>query len=201
MLEEISRALLPGDRILVEYPPELRIEDMIWGNLMPFLTSKGSVAVVDFHGIGDIMFRNYLRHHSDMRYRELMRIRERTKVFKVGAGTAGYGEVIMESKLSNDIEEFMKTYYKIVREMKTLPLKPIAVIVFGLAEQVYLQGSQYMLSMLSAIGTIPVEDWPSVYFVNQGILDRKEMAFLEGLASWIFRLREDGIERVKGVDV
>lgn len=201
MFEEVSKALLPGDRILVEYPPEVRIEDMIWGSLMPFLTSRGSVAVVDFHGIGDIMFRNYLRHHSDMRYKELMRIRERTKVFKIGAGAAGYGEVVMESKLSKDIDEFMRTYYKIVQGMKTLPLKPVAVIVFGLAEQIYLRGPSYLLSLLSALATVPIEDWPSVYFINQDLLDKKEMAFLEDLVSWVFQVGEEGTRKVKGLDL
>ncbi len=200
MLEEISKALLPGDRILIEYPPEIRVEDMIWDSLMPFLTSKGSVAVVDFHGIGDIMFRNYLRHHVDMKYRELMRMKKRTKVFKIGAGTASYGEIVMEGKLSSNEEEFIKTYYRIVREMKILPLKPVAVLVFGIAEQIYLRGPGYLGPLLSAIGTIPIEDWPVVYFVNRGILEEKEVAFLEGLSSWIFKIGEE-IEIIKGVEL
>ncbi len=198
MLDEISRALLPGDRILLEYPPTVRIEDIIWDKLMPFLTSKGSVAVVDFHGIGDILFRNYLRHHSDMRYRELMRIKRRTHVFKIGAGTASYGEVVMEYKLSSDTEEFMRTYYKIVQGMKTLPLKPVAILVFGLGEQIYFQGPDYLISILSALGTIPIEDWPAIYLVNSALLDEKELAFLENLVPWVFRVQDGKVTQVKG---
>jgi len=190
LLGEVER----GEMILVEYSSRVPIEDVICSTLAPALVKKGDVVVVDFLGVGSLLFRNYERKVPGRRYSEILELMKKLKVIKIGPSTANYGELIEALVPSEDSKSFLKNYHTVINRIAKLPSKPEYMLVFGFGEYVYFGGNSVLKNLLTALATIPMEDWVVVAFLNFEVLKPEQIALLEGVSSAAFRITKDGIE-------
>ncbi len=196
LLGEVER----GEIILVEYSPRVPLEEFAWEILAPSLAERGEVVVVDFLGVGSILFRNYERKTPGKEYRRLLELMKKLKVVQIGPSISNYGEVIESLVPSEDSKSFLKNYHTLINRIAKLPTKPDYMLVFGFAEHVYFGGDGVLRNLLTALATIPIEDWIVVAFINFEVLKPEQIAILEGVSSAAFRLTKEGIEirKVKG---
>jgi len=196
LLGEVER----GEIILVEYSSRVPIEEFAWEVIAPSLVGRGEVVVVDFLGVGSLLFRNYERKAPGREYTKLLELIKRLKVVQIGPSTSNYGEVVETLVPSEDPKGFLKNYHTLVNRITKLPSKPDYMIVFGFAEHVYFGGDSVLRNLLTALATIPLEDWTVVAFINFEILKPEQVAILEEISSAAFRITKDGIEirKVKG---
>ncbi|NJE85151.1 biotin synthase [Thermococcus sp. CX2] len=182
-----------GDIVMVEYPSVYPVEEFSWGLLIPMLVDRGVVVIGDFFGVGDLMFRNYIRRISGREYSRIIEIIKKIKVVKVGPGSASYGEVIEEVVPVYDSHSFLKNYHMVVNRMANCPAKPDYVLTFGLAQYIRFGGDEAMKAILTSISTIPMEDWIGIHFVNVDILSPEHLAMLEEVSSIVFYISKEGL--------
>lgn len=187
-----------GDIVLIEYSPRYPIEEVSWGLVIPELIKTHNLVVADFFGVGNLLFKNYVRKLTGRRYRELLEVIKRIKVVKIGPGSISYGDVIDEIVPTYDPQGFLKDYYSILNKVGRLPYKPDYFVSFGLAHYIHFNRELAIRSILTSLTTIPMEEWVDVHFINFEILDRETLAMLEEVASIIIRASEEGIETKKG---
>lgn len=188
----------PGDRVLIEYTSDVPISKVMWENIIRHILDNETVIVFDFYGVGDIMFRNYLRSVVGREYKKLIGSKRNVYIFKIGPGGASYGEVVGQEKVYVDTENFLKAYYSMVHHALSLPRKPRYAVVFGLSEYLYFTGSSGLFNILNVISTIPIEDWVTVAPLNVDAIDPKQKALIEEISSWVIRAGEGGFEILKG---
>ncbi len=202
--EETSRLMhsfQPGDRVLMEYEAKLPISKIAWRYITRCILEileDEPIIIFDFYGIGDIMFRNYLRSISGEEYRQLIEAKRNIYIFKIGPGGASYGEIVGHERVYLDPESFLKGYYTMVQRVLSLPRKPRYAVVFGISEYLYFAGSSGLFNLINVISTIPIEDWVTIVLLNIDAVDEKQRAILEEISSWVVRLGEEGCEILKG---
>lgn len=187
-----------GDTVLIEYSPTYPLGKFLWSFLMPRLIERGSVVIGDFFGIGDIIFRNYIRGISGKEYSGVIELIKEIKIVKIGPGSASYGEVIEEITPTYDSHGFLKNYHTIINRMAHSPTKPGYFITFGLAHYLNFGKDNAVKALLTSISTLPMEDWVGIHFINVDVLEEYQLAMLEEVASMVFYLTEDGIIVKKG---
>jgi len=190
LLGEVER----GEIVLVEYSSRVPIEELAWEVLAPSLVERGDVVVVDFLGVGSLLFRNYERKAPGREYTKLLELMRKLKVVQIGPSTSNYGEVIETLVPSEDSKSFLKNYHTVINRIAKLPSKPEYMLVFGFAEHVYFSGAAVLKNLLTALATIPFEDWAVVAFINFEVMKPEQIAVLEGISSAAFRVTKDGIE-------
>ncbi|ASJ03249.1 hypothetical protein A3L09_08275 [Thermococcus profundus] len=190
--------LQPGDRVLVEYTPDIGLGDFEWKEMVRAFVKDGTVVAFDFYGIGDLLFRNYIRSLGWKDYKDLIEAKKNIYVFKFGPGGASYGQLMGEEKIHSDTESFLRSYYSTIRRALNLPRKPKYSFILGLAEYLYFSGKDGLYNFLHATSTIPLEDWVTFIFLNVGAIGDPERAILEEISSWVLAFRKNGIEVIKG---
>jgi hypothetical protein len=185
-----------GDTVLIEYESTYPIDEFSWGLLIPFLVGRDGVVVADFYGIGNLLFRNYVRKISGREYSELIGLMKRIKVVRIGPGSADYGEVVEEIAPSYEPHTFLKNYHTIISRMSRLPSKPEYFVTFGLGHYIHFGGDEAIKSLITAVSTIPMEDWVGVHFINENVMRKERLAMLEEVSSMIFHISREGL-RVK----
>jgi len=181
-----------GDTVLVEYQSTFPIEWLSWGVLIPGLLERHNVVIIDFFGVGDILFRNYRRRALGKEYTSVLDTMKRVKVVKVGPSTSSYGEVIEEVIPSDDPRTFLKNYHTIVNTIAKLPAKPDYIVSLGLAQFLHFNGRDTLRHMITALATIPLEDWVVVNFINVNAIHGEQLAILEEMSSASFELAGEG---------
>ncbi|ASI98940.1 DUF257 family protein [Thermococcus celer] len=187
-----------GDMVLIEYTSTYPLEEFSWGFLIPRLVKRGEIAIGDFFGVGDLLFRNYIRGAPVKAYSRVLELIKRIKIVKIGPGSASYGEVIDEVVPSYNPQDFLKNYHAIVNRMIHSPTKPEYFVTFGLAHYIRFGGDGAIKALITGISTIPMEDWASVHLINVDVLERAHLAMLEEIASMVFGLSKDGVTVKKG---
>ncbi|ASJ13082.1 MULTISPECIES: DUF257 family protein [Thermococcus] len=187
-----------GDTVLIEYPPTYPLGKFSWGFLIPSLIERGGVVIGDFFGIGDLLFRNYIRRVSGKEYSDIIELIKKIKVVKIGPGSASYGEVIEEVVPVYDSHSFLKNYHTVVNRMTHSPTKPEYFVTFGLSHYVHFGGDEAMKAIMTGISTIPMEDWVGIHFLNVDVLSRVHLAMLEEMASIVFQLSDEEVIVKKG---
>ncbi len=187
-----------GDTVLIEYPPTYPLEEFSWGFLIPSLIERGEVVIGDFFGVGDLLFRNYIRRVSGRKYSDIIELIKKIKVVKIGPGSASYGEVIEEVVPVYDSHSFLKNYHTVINRMTHSPTKPEYFVTFGLSHYVHFGGDEAMKAIMTGISTIPMEDWVGIHFLNVDVLSRAHLAMLEEMASIVFQLSKEEVIVKKG---
>ncbi|NJE60347.1 DUF257 family protein [Thermococcus sp. 21S7] len=190
-----------GDIVLIEYRSTYRIDGFAWGFVIPALARVGSIVIWDFFGIGNLLFKNYARKMKGEEYVRILELLKDVRIVKIGPGSISYGEVIEEVTPSYRVQDFIKNYYTTIQRMERLPLKPTHVITFGLANYINFGGNETLKHILTALSTIPMEDWATLNFVNVDILTAEQLAILEEIAAAVFFVSEDGIKIKKGGEI
>ncbi|ASJ10013.1 biotin synthase [Thermococcus sp. P6] len=196
LFEKIRR----GDNVIIEYGSSYPVEMFSWGFLVPALVERNGITVVDFFGVGSILFRNYVRKVSGSEYSRIIEFLKKIKVIKVGPGTVGYGEVIDERIPVYDPQTFLREYYAIVNRITRFPMKPGYLVTFGLSHYVHFGGDKAVKSLITGLTTIPMEDWVSVHLLNVDVLEPTHLAMLEEMAPVVFQLSDEGVTLKKGCD-
>ena len=76
-----------GDFVVVEYPSLYPLENLVWGELIPSL-SNHEILIDDFFGVGDLLFRDYIRKSPPEKYKALMESTKRIKAIRIAARRA-----------------------------------------------------------------------------------------------------------------
>jgi len=189
-----------GDVIIVEYSPTYSVERFAWGSLLPAIMSRKKVVVVDFFGIGDIMFRTYIRSIGGNEYSQILELIKGLKVIKVGPGGGSYGEVIDEIIPTYEPQTALRSYHSVINKLVNSPTKPDYMVTFGLAMYLHFGGDSAIRSLLAGLSMLPVEDWAWVHLVNQGALPEETMSILEEVSSRVFQLSHSEVTVKKGGD-
>ncbi|NJE05225.1 biotin synthase [Thermococcus sp. M36] len=189
-----------GDIVLIEYPSLYPIEEFSWGFVIPLVTERDGAAVGDFFGVGNILFKNYVRRLSGKKYRELIEMIKRIKVVKIGPGSISYGEVIEEVVPTYSVQSFLKNYYSVINRIGHLPTKPGYFLTFGLGHYIHFGGSDAMKAILTGLSTIPMEEWATIHFINEDLISREHLAMLEEISSVVFYVSNEGLTVKKGGD-
>ena len=192
--EYLLKEVEGGEIILVEYSSRVPIEELVWEVLAPSRVERGDVVVVDFLGVGGLLFRNYERKVSGKDYPKILELMKSLKVVQVGKSSLCYGDVIETLVPSEDPGTSLKNYHTLINRIAKLPRKPEYMLVFGFAEHVYLGGNAVIKNLLTALATIPIEDWVVVAFINFEAMKPEQAAVLEGISSAVFRLTGEGVE-------
>ncbi|ASJ05886.1 DUF257 family protein [Thermococcus pacificus] len=183
-----------GDSVLIEYESTYPVEGFSWGFLIPALLERNGVVVADFFGVGDLLFRNYIRRVSGREYSRTIELMRNIKVVKIGPGSASYGGVFEEITPTYEPSTFLKNYHTIISKMSRLPSKPEYVVTFGLGHYIHFGDDDAIRSLITAVSTIPTEDWVGVHFINEGVMRREHLAMLEGISSMVFHVSERGLK-------
>jgi hypothetical protein len=180
-----------GDFILVEYPSFYPLGDLVWGEIIPSFSSH-DILIDDFFGVGDLLFRDYLRKSSPQKYKEVMESTKRIKAIRIGPGRTSYASIVEEIPLTYEISEFMKSYYDALMKLSSHSAKVEYSITFGISQYIYFGKDKALRAILFTRSTLPFEDWTSIYFVNSDILDKQQIAVLRELASNSVRIQKEG---------
>ncbi|ASJ07864.1 biotin synthase [Thermococcus siculi] len=183
-----------GDTVLIEYDPTYPVEEFSWGFLIPVLLDRDGLVVADFFGVGNLLFRNYLRKVSGREYSKAIEFIKKIKVVKIGPGSASYGEVVEEITPSYEAHAFLKNYHTIITRMSRLPTKPEYFVTFGLGHYIHFGRDEAIRALLTAVSTIPMEDWVGIHFINEGVMKRERLAMLEEISSMVFHISRDGLK-------
>ena len=98
---------------------------------------------------------------------------------------------------------FLKNYHTVISRMSRLPIKPEYFVTFGLGHYIHFGGDDAIRALITAVSTIPMEDWVGIHFINEGVLRKERLAMLEGVSSMVFHASKDGISVKKeggGID-
>ncbi|CAB49351.1 DUF257 family protein [Pyrococcus abyssi] len=182
-----------GDVVVIEYPSTFPVHEFLWDELIPTLIDEFEIVIDDFFGIGDVLFRTFLRRVPPKEYSEIMeRIIGKVKVIKIGPGKVSYSNVIEEIPLTYDLSEFIKLYYPGIREVIAKASRRVIFITVGLAEYLYFGGDNALQTILLSRSILPIEDWTSVYLVNVNLAPEKSIAALEEISPLVIYLSEKG---------
>lgn len=181
----------PGDFILVEYPSLYPLENLIWGELIPSLSNR-EILIDDFFGVGDLLFRDYLRKSSPEKYKVLMESTKKIKAIRIGPGRTSYASAVEEMPVTYEISEFMRNYYNALMKLSSPSTKVEYSITLDISQYIYFGGDKALRAILFTRSTLPFEDWTSIYFVNNDILDKQQIAVLRELASKSIKIRKEG---------
>lgn len=163
-----------GDVAIIEYPSTFPIHEFLWGDLIPVLIDNFEIVIDDFFGLGDVLFRTYLRRIPPKRYPEVMeKIMGKIKAIKIGPGKISYTGTIEEIPLTYDLSEFIKLYYPGIREILTKSSKRVIFITVGLSEYLYFGGNEALKTVLLSRSILPIEDWTSIYLLNVDLARRE----------------------------
>ncbi len=183
-----------GDTVLIEYEPTYPVEEFSWGFLIPALLDRDGVVVADFFGVGDLLFRNYIRRVSGREYSRTIELMRKIKVVKIGPGSASYGGVVEEITPSYEPHALLKNYHTIISRMSRLPSKPEYFVTFGLGHYIHFGGDDAIRSLITAVSTIPMEDWVGIHFINEGVMRREHLAMMEEISSMVFHVSGNGLK-------
>lgn len=181
----------PGDFILIEYPSLYPLETLIWGELIPSI-SGSEILIDDFFGVGDLLFRDYLRKSSPEKYKSLMESTKKIRAIRIGPGRTSYASVVEEMPVTYEISEFMRNYYNALMKLFSPSTKVEYSITLGISQYIYFGRDKALRAILFTRSTLPFEDWTSIYFVNNDILDKQQIAVLRELASNSVRIQKEG---------
>jgi hypothetical protein len=191
-------SLQPGDRVLLEYGSLEGVEALLWGKLIPELIRESTVLAVDIYGVGDMLFRNYIRGAKISEYKSLIHAKKRIYVFKLGSGNPSYGLLVGDDKLYTKADDFLKTYHWMIRKALNLPEKPKFLVVFGVSEFFLFHERNALKNVLQATTAIPVEDWVTFIPLNISAVDRELTAVLEELSTHVVLLEGGELKLLKG---
>ncbi|WP_048150228.1 DUF257 family protein [Palaeococcus ferrophilus] len=186
--ELLREEMKSGDSLLIEYPGGYPIEDLLWGQVMPAILQKGMVLVDDFFGVGDLMFRNYVRKLPASEYKTLLRGIRNISVIKIGPGQASYGKILVQVPLTYDSEAFLDSYYGAIRESLRTQDKPLYFVSLGVSEYIYFGKEKALQTLLVTRSSLPIEDWASVYLLNTDLVNGSALALMEELSSWVLEV-------------
>lgn len=186
-----------GDVVIMEYSPRIPIERTAWGKVVPLLKANGNLVIVDFFGIGDALFRKYLRRLPGKDYSEFVEMVRDIGVIKVGPGATTYGEILDEFVPTYDPHIFLKNYYAVMSRITRLPQKPKYIVSFGLSHYVYFNPEGAVKSLTTAITNLPIEDMIGVHFLNTDVISRGELAIIEEAATFVLEISGEGFSVLK----
>ncbi|WP_297507947.1 DUF257 family protein [Thermococcus sp.] len=176
---------LRGDVVIIEYSSLTPVERTAWGKLVPLLKANGNLVITDFFGIGDTLFRKYLRRLPGKAYSEFVELIKDIKVIKIGPGATTYGEILDEMVPTYDPHIFLKNYHAIMSRISRLPQKPKFLLSFGLSHYARFNPDGALKSIITAVTNIPMEDLIGVHLVNKDILTRENLAVFEEIATFV----------------
>ncbi|AFK23353.1 DUF257 family protein [Pyrococcus sp. ST04] len=195
ILDEIKN----GDVAIIEYPSTFPVHELLWDNLILNFIEEFEVVIDDFFGIGDIMFRTYIRRVSPEKYKMIMEnVVGNVKAVKIGPGKVSYSEVIEEIPLTYDLSEFIKLYYPGIREILAKSSKKVIFLTVGLAEYLYFGREKALETIILSRSVLPIEDWTSVYLLNIDLAPEKSVAALEEISPLVIYVSNKGILVKKG---
>ncbi|NJF24356.1 hypothetical protein [Thermococcus sp. Bubb.Bath] len=197
-VDRLLALLQPGDRVIIEYEPLSDGERVIWGEIISAMIQEGDIAVIDIYGVGDIMFRNYVRLAPSRKYRKFIEGKKHIHVFKVGPGNPSYGEIIGEEKVYSRTENFMKAYYWMMRRALSVPRRPRYLVIFGISEYLHFTGDSGLYNLLYVISSLPVEDFVTIVPLDIKAVDPKVLAVVENMASHVISLTDGSLRVLKG---
>lgn len=184
----LGEELKSGDSLLIEYPGGYPIEDLLWGQVMPVILKKGTVLVDDFFGVGDVMFRNYVRKLPASKYKTLLKGLKNISVIKIGPGRVSYGKILIQMPLTYDSEAFLDSYYGAIRKSLLTQDKPLYFVSIGISEYIYFGKEEALQTLLVTRSSLPIEDWASVYLLNTDLVNGSALALMEELSSWVLEV-------------
>jgi len=197
-VDRLLALLQPGDRVIIEYEPLADGEGVIWGSIISAMLNEGDITVIDIYGVGDIMFRNYVRLAAGKEYRKFIEGKKHIHVFKVGPGNPSYGEVLGEEKVYSGTENFMKAYYWMMRRALRVPRRPRYLVIFGISEYLHFTGDSGLYNLLYVTSSLPVEDFVTIVPLNIRAIDPKVLAVVENVASHVISLTDGSLRMLKG---
>ncbi|AMM54332.1 DUF257 family protein [Pyrococcus kukulkanii] len=188
-----------GDIAIIEYPSTFPAHELLWDNLVMSFIKEFEVVIDDFFGVGDILFRTYIRRVSPEKYKRVMEsIVGNVKAVKIGPGKISYSEIVEEIPLTYDLSEFIKLYYPGIREILAKSSKRVIFITVGLAEYLYFGGERALETILLSRSVLPIEDWTSIYLLNLDLAPEKSVAALEEISPLVIYASNKGILVKKG---
>ncbi|ASJ16114.1 biotin synthase [Thermococcus chitonophagus] len=188
-----------GDVAIIEYPSTFPVHDLLWDSLVMNFIREFEVVIDDFFGIGDVLFRTYIRRISHDRYREVMeKVVGKVKAVKIGPGKISYSEIVEEIPLTYDLSEFIKLYYPGIREILAKSSKRVIFITVGLAEYLHFGGEKALETILLSRSVLPIEDWTSIYLINLDLAPEKSVAALEEISPLVIYTSNKGVLVKKG---
>ena len=200
ILEFLKKNVSLGDFVIVEYPSSYSLAKLLWGGLIPEIPQE-EVLIDDFFGIGDLLFRDYLRKASPEEYKKAIEATKKIRAIRIGPGRTSYASIVEEIPITYNVSEFMRSYYNALMNLFSVSAKVEYSITVGISQYLYFGGEKALRAILFTRSTLPFEDWSSIYFVNSDILDEKQLAVLRELASWQLKIeKEEGTYRIKVED-
>ncbi|USS40645.1 DUF257 domain-containing protein [Thermococcus aggregans] len=179
-----------GDLVIVEYPSTYPLENLVWGELVPSLSGH-EILIDDFFGVGDLLFRDYIRKSPPEKYKLLMELTKRIKAIRIGPGRTSYASIVEEIPTTYDIPEFMKNYYDALTKISSPSTKIEYLMTLGISQYVYFGGDRALRAILFTRSMLPFEDWTSIYFVNSDIMNKQQIAIFRELASKVIKVKKE----------
>ncbi|WP_048058196.1 DUF257 family protein [Pyrococcus yayanosii] len=181
-----------GDVVLIEYPSTFPSHRLLWETLIPELAEGFDIVIDDFFGVGDLLFRAYIRRITAEEYKKIMDIVGSVKVVKIGPGKVSYGRLVEEIPLTYDVSEFIKLYYPSIRKVISKASKKVVFITVGLSEYLYFGGDKALQTILFSRSSLPIEDWTSIYLLNTSLVPAQALAALEEISPLIISSEPSG---------
>ena len=188
----IQKEIQTGDVVIIEYPSGYPMEEIVWGEVIPEISRENTVLIDDFFGIGDLMFRNYMRRLEPPEYRKIFKIVKNIKVVKIGPGRASYGKIVNEIPITYETQIFLDNYYLSINKIMKERTKPLYFVSIGVSEYIYFGKEKALQTLLTTRSFLPVEDWSSIYFLNRDMLPKEALAIMEDIASHIIEIKREG---------
>ncbi|AAL82019.1 biotin synthase [Pyrococcus furiosus DSM 3638] len=183
-----------GDVAIVEYSSSSPIHRLVWGEIILKYVDRYEFVIDDFFGIGDVMFRTYLRRISSPdEYTKIMEKTKNIKAIKIGPGKISYASKVEELPLTYNLSEFIKLYYPIIRDILAKSSKRVFFITLGLSQYLYLGEAKALETILLSRSVLPIEDWTSIYFLNTDVAPEKAVAALEEISPIVIQVRNNEI--------
>jgi len=189
--EFLEKNVTLGDFVLIEYPSPYSIAQLLWGELVPEISQK-EILIDDFFGIGDLLFRGYLRKTPPEEYKKAMEVTKNLRAIRIGIGRTSYTSIAEEIPITYEVSEFMRNYYNALMKLFSVSTKVEYSITLGVSQYIYFGGEKALKAILFTRSTLPFEDWTSIYFVNKDILDERQLAILRELANWCLKIIKEG---------
>lgn len=188
----IQKEIQTGDVVIIEYPSGYPMEEIVWGEVIPEISRENTVLIDDFFGIGDLMFRNYMRRLEPPEYKKIFKIVKNIKVVKIGPGRASYGKIVNEIPITYETQIFLDNYYLSINKIMKESTKPLYFVSIGVSEYIYFGKEKALQTLLTTRSFLPVEDWSSIYFLNRDMLPKEALAIMEDIASHIIEIKREG---------
>lgn len=188
----IRKEIQTGDVVIIEYPSGYPMEEIVWGEVIPEISKENTVLIDDFFGIGDLMFRNYVRRLEPPEYKKIFKIVKNIKVVKIGPGRASYGKIVNEIPITYETQIFLDNYYLSINKIMKESIKPLYFVSIGVSEYIYFGKEKALQTLLTTRSFLPVEDWSSIYFLNKDMLSKEALAIMEDMASHVIDIKREG---------